>query len=146
MSGEPALLDSDTLSELTRGNARVVTRAREYLATHGRLAFASVTLFERLRGYRAALAEGKPYDQQLLQFNLFAASCIVVPFDEAAADRAAVLWASTSRRRRGPLLGDLLIAATAAAHGRVLVTRNRRDFEPLARLLDGELRLADWAR
>lgn len=146
MSGEPALLDSDILSELTRGNARVVARARDYLVAHGRLAFSSVTLFERLRGYQAALGEGKPYEKQLAQFNLFAASCIVVPFDEPAAERAAALWARSSRRLRGPLLGDLLIAATAAAHGRVLVTRNRRDFEPLAELLDGELRLADWTR
>lgn len=54
---EPVLLDTDTLSELSRGNATVRARAQAYLAAFGRLTISSVTVFERLRGYREA---GKP--------------------------------------------------------------------------------------
>src|SRR5437868_4794919 len=61
------VLDSDTLSELSRGHSRVLDRARIYLREHGRLTFTSVTVFERLRGYRQALREGKSYERHMQQ-------------------------------------------------------------------------------
>jgi len=59
----PALLDSDTLSELSRGHPKVTARARAYLEEHGRLMISAVSVFERLRGYRAAILLGKPLGQ-----------------------------------------------------------------------------------
>ncbi len=44
MTGGPALLDSDTLSELSRGHAKVTARARAYLEEHGRLTLSSSTV------------------------------------------------------------------------------------------------------
>ena len=140
---EPVILDSDILSELSRGNRAVVERARSYLASRGRLTITAVTVFERLRGYRAAIAEGKPYHEQLRSFEAFVATSLVLPLDAAAADRAATIWAAlTARRRRA--LGDILIAAIAAVHGLPLVTRNRRDFEPISELGGVGLRLLEW--
>jgi tRNA(fMet)-specific endonuclease VapC len=143
VTDQVALLDSDTLSEIARGHARIVSRARDYLVRHGRFTISAVTLFERLRGYRAALLDGKPYQRHLSEFEAFASACVVIPFDDAAADRSARAWAGLPRRARSAI-GDLLIAGTASANGLPLVTRNRRDFQPIAKALGG-LTLIDWA-
>jgi predicted nucleic acid-binding protein len=141
---EVCLVDSDTLSELSRGHPRVTANARTYLERHGRLTLSAITVFERLRGYRAALAKGKPFERQLDAFEALAAACRVLPVDGIVADRAATYWAMLGVRARRAL-GDIFIAATASVNGLSLVTRNRRDFEPIARL-DPALELRDWAR
>ena len=64
MALEPVVLDTDTLSELSRGNRVVGARAAVYLAEFGRLTITAVTVFERLRGYRAAIRAGKPFEHQ----------------------------------------------------------------------------------
>jgi predicted nucleic acid-binding protein len=138
------LVDSDTLSELSRGHPRVTANVRAYLERQGRLTLSAITIFERLRGYRAALVKGKPFERQLEAFEALAAACRVLPVDEIVADRAATYWACLGVRARRAL-GDILIAATASVNGLSLVTRNRRDFEPLVKL-DPSLQLRDWAR
>lgn len=144
MTAGPVVLDSDTLSELSRGHPRVRERARAYLTRHGRLTITAISVYERLRGYRAVLAEGKPYERELQQFELFVAASIVLPFDAAAADRAAVIWAALTRKQR-QAFDDVLIAGIAVAHRLPLVTRNRRDFEPIVKLGLG-LTLTDWTK
>lgn len=139
------VLDSDTLSELSRGNPTVVETARTYLETHGRLTITAVSVFERLRGYRAAIRAGKPYEEHLRSFEALVASSIVLPLDCAAADRAASIWAALPRRGQRAF-GDILIAAIALSRGLPLVTRNRRDFGPIASLGVGDLTLLDWTR
>ena len=62
---EPVLLDTDTLSELSRGNTRVCERALAYLSRFGRLTITAITVFERLRGYRLAIRNGRPYQRQM---------------------------------------------------------------------------------
>lgn len=145
MNGEPAVLDTDTLSELSRGNPVVRQRAQAYLAGFGRLTITAVTVFERLRGYRAALRDGKPYERQLLAFEALVANCIVLRFDQAAASLAAEIWSAAARSQRRQL-GDILIAAIAVSRQLSLVTRNRRDFEQLAKASGVDLRLVDWSR
>lgn len=142
MSGTAVLLDTDTLSLLSRGHPRVTTRARQYLQRHGRLTLSAVTVFERLRGYRDAIGRGSPLAEPLQAFQALAAASIVLPLDAAAADHAATIWALASPRRRRAL-GDILIAATARAAGLPLVTRNVRDFHWLADLID--LEISSWA-
>jgi hypothetical protein len=141
----PVLLDCDTLSELSRGHPKVTERARAYLLANGRLTISAVSLFERLRGYRAALRLGKPFEAQLRQFQLFAAECIILPVNAAVADQAATIWAELGARRR-TALGDILIAATASVHGLRLVTRNRRDFEPMVKSSGIDVALLDWTK
>lgn len=144
MSAEAAVLDTDTLSELSRGNPQVSSRALAYLADFGRLTITAVTIFERMRGYRTALRERKPYERQMLAFETLVANCIVLPFDDDAARVAADIWAATPRRHRQQL-GDILIASVAIARHLPLVTRNRRDFERLSKASGIELRLLDWS-
>ena len=138
------MLDTDTLSELSRGNPRVTARALEYLSDFGRLTITAVTVFERLRGYRVAIRDGKPFERQMLAFEALAANCIVLPFDDEAARIAADIWSATARRHRQQL-GDLLIASIAASRQLPLVTRNKRDFEQLLKSSGLDLRLLDWS-
>lgn len=139
------LLDTDTLSDLSRGRASVVARARSYLRENGRLTFSAVTVFERLRGYHAALRDGKPFEPQLRQFEGLVAASIVLPVDSIVADLASQIWASLPARRRAAL-GDLWIGATAIANGLPLATRNRRDFLPMAAALGVEIAIVDWTK
>jgi predicted nucleic acid-binding protein len=141
----PVLLDTDTLSELCRGNHRVVDRARSYLETHGRLTTTAVTVFERLRGYELAIQQGKPFDSQLQSFRALAAGCVVLPFDDEAAAVAASIWGRVVRSLRHQL-GDLLIASVAISRQLPLVTRSRRDFEALAKAGRFDLHVVDWTR
>ncbi len=85
MENEPVVLDTDTLSELSRGHPVVRERALAYLAGFGRLTITAITVFERLRGYRLALRDGKPFERQLQAFEALVANCIVLPFDQEAA-------------------------------------------------------------
>lgn len=143
MEPGPVLLDTDTLSEISRGHPVATARARSYLTEFGRFTISSVTVFERLRGYHAALQEGKPYHRQLQAFEVLVGNCMVLPFDEDAAGTAAQIWGASTRKQRQSL-GDILIAATAVARQLPLVTRNRKDFEGLAKAAGLSLRLVDW--
>ncbi len=140
---EPVLIDSDTLSELSRGHSKVTDAARRYLAVHGRLTISAITVFERLRGYRSAIHAGKPYAEHEKGFRALVATCRVLPVDLDVADHASNFWAQLGVRKR-MALGDILIAATASAFDLALVTRNRKDFAPMTKLSGSRLRLADW--
>jgi predicted nucleic acid-binding protein len=69
----------------------------------------------------------------------------VLPFDREAASLAAEIWSAAARGQRRQL-GDILIAAIAVSRQLSLVTRNRRDFELLAKASGVDLRLVDWSR
>ena len=140
---EPVLLDTDTLSELSRANPEVTSNARAYLLEFGRLTISSITVFERLRGYRQALRAGKPFHKQMQAFEALVQNCVVLPFDDEAAGVAATIWAACSRSQRQNL-GDILIASVALTRQLPLVTRNLRDFQTLGAAASLELRLHDW--
>jgi tRNA(fMet)-specific endonuclease VapC len=145
MSAGPVLLDTDTLSEISRGNPIVTARARAYLTEFGRFTICAITVFERLRGYRAAIAAGRPFQRQLQAFEALVQACVVLPVDEVAADVAATMWSGSARKTRRSL-GDMLIAAVAIATQLPLVTRNRRDFEAFAKVSGSRLSLLDWTK
>ena len=140
---EPVLLDTDTLSELSRGNATVAAHAQAYLRAFGRFTISSVTVFERLRGYRQAIRAGKPLHRQLHAFEALVQNSVVLPFDENAAAVSSTIWATSSHAQRQKL-GDILIAGIAVARQIPLATRNQRDFEVLTKNAEVSLHLVDW--
>lgn len=145
VTGDPVVLDTDTVSLVTRGSPLVSDRAKSYLTAHGTFTLTAVTVFERIRGYRSGIAAGRPYEEHLHAFESFVSICQVLAFDRAAAELAARIAAALSRRRP-KALADVFIAAIAGAHGLSLVTRNRRDFAPIERLAFANVRTLDWSR
>lgn len=145
VSPGPVILDTDTLSELCRGNLRVKGHALAYLKAFGRITTTAVTVFERLRGYELALREGKPFHAQFRAFEGLVATCIVLPFDGTAAAMASRIWSSISRARRHHI-GDILIASIALSRQMPLVTRNQKHFRPLFAAAGRSDGLVDWTR
>lgn len=59
---------------------------------------------------------------------------LLAPFRELGVDRDVAELAGRLRRNTGVRTPDALIAATALVNRLLLVTRNRRDYEPVPRL------------
>lgn len=126
----PALLDTDTLSEVMRGkHASLVQKSRQYLQVHGHFSFSMMTRYEILRGLKAKRATAK-----LTAFEQFCEVNQVLPLSDPIIVRAAEIYADL--KRQGQLISDadILIAATALTHGLVLVTNNTTHFQRIAGL------------
>lgn len=134
---ESAILDTDILSEVLKNkNLAVRERARQYLAEHHRLAFSSLTVYEIIRGLRAANA-----DRQLHQFLALAATSDVLQIDMSVLLRAADLWVDATKGGFSRNDADLIIVATALTADRILVTGNTQHFSWIA-----GLRMDDWRK
>jgi predicted nucleic acid-binding protein len=73
------------------------------------------------------------------QLQVIESTFDALPFDDACArayGRVYAAVAAVGRKPRGPRAVDLLIAATAIAHDLALYTRNARDLNGLADLLE----------
>jgi tRNA(fMet)-specific endonuclease VapC len=127
---EPALLDTDTLSEIMKGrNAHVRDNARQYLATFGRFTFSIMTRYEILRGLKARAAT-----RQLARFEQRCQRSEVLPLTDAIIVRAADIYALLYQRGQLISDADILIAATALQHNRIMVTENRDHFRRIPTL------------
>jgi tRNA(fMet)-specific endonuclease VapC len=130
-----ALLDTDILSELIKlRNAAVQRKALAYVQSHGQIAFSAMTRYEILRGYRDTNAT-----TQLARFGVFCQNSLILPVSDATFDLTADLWVAARRGGHSSNDADLIIAATAIEHGRVLVTGNVAHFAWIA-----NLRIEDW--
>ena len=131
----PALLDTDTLSEvMKRRDSRVRHRAGEYLAAHGRFTFSIITRYEILRGLKA-----KGAIRQLEAFERRCRLSEVLPLTDPMVVRAAEIYADLKQKGRLISDADILIAATALAHGLILATNNTAHFQRVP-----GLRLQSW--
>jgi tRNA(fMet)-specific endonuclease VapC len=116
------LLDTNTVIDYFRGRGKVATNLLAVPPTEVAIpAIASYEVWYGVLGSQNAT-------RRQAQFERFLEAVDVVPFDHAVARRAAALRQALERRgeRIGPL--DILIGATALAHGATLVTRNVREF------------------
>jgi toxin FitB len=116
------LLDTNVVSELARPtpDANVV----RWMSELDELALSVITVEEVFFGLTA-----KPSVRVQRWFEMFVPSyCRVLAVTDAIARHAGILRGQLSRRGKTRTQADMLIAATAAAHGLTLATRNRRDF------------------
>lgn len=135
------LLDTDSVTLLTRGHPRISERV---LSPGDRVAITVVTRIEILRGrfdYLLKASDGTHLQraQQLLeQSEQDLAKLIVVPINAAAAATFDQLRQNKKLKKIGR--ADLLIASIALAHRATLVTCNLRHFQQIP-----GLRLENWA-
>ena len=119
------LIDSSVLISAERGkfdlDASLAAWANEPVA------IAAITASELLNGvHRAHAAARRARRESWVEAVL--ARLPVLPFDLTVARYHAALWAALAEK--GALIGahDLLIAATALAHGHSVATRDQRSF------------------
>jgi tRNA(fMet)-specific endonuclease VapC len=108
MSLPQVLIDTDILSALMRKHPAVVARGKAYLAEHGQFTLSVITRYEILRGLKAKAAH-----QQATAFERFCAGNLVLPMIGDA---------------------DILIAASALAHGLGVTTNNEQHFRQVTGL------------
>ena len=121
------MLDADTVSYAIRGQGQVATRLLEHQPSE--LCISSITWAELRFG-----AEAKRSAKLRRAIDTFAKDVSVVPFDQAAADRFAVVAAALARRGKPIGSFDTLVAAHALSLGLIVVTNNTKHFGRVPRL------------
>ncbi len=129
------LLDTDALSEiLKQKHSVVVQRANDYLRQYQQFAFSSMTRYEVVRGLKE-----KGATRQLQQFALFCQHSLILGITDAILDRTADLGVTAYQAGHPRNDADLIIAATAREHRRILVTANTTHFSWIPGLV-----VEDW--
>ena len=90
-----------------------------------------ITRFELLAGAKSA--------RQLKLVGELLAALLCLPLDEPAADAAAEICRTLERDGVGIGMADSLISRIVVTHHSVLLTRNRRHFEPVPGLPLGRM-------
>ena len=119
------LLDTTFLIDTERG----ATDLDDLIDDDDDVAIAAITLAELTVGVELASARQRSRRQSFV--DEIAASIPILPYDEAVALRHANLLVAARRIGRPRGAHDLIIAATAAAAGRTLVSADRRAFDGL---------------
>ena len=112
-------------------------------------ALTSITVYQALYGFENRASKSNELDEQTRQDRIkterLIESCIVLSFDQAAAEIAAYIIPRLSKNIPKETLLDALIAATALAHGHGVATRDK-GFELTGKITPDHLilRLAVW--
>ena len=119
------LLDTTFLIDAERGTDDL----DNLIADEDDVAIAAITLAELTVGVQLATTRQRPRRQSYV--NEIAASIPILPYDETVANHHATLLVAVRRGGRPRGAHDLIIAATAAAAGRTVVSADRRAFDGL---------------
>ena len=120
------IVDTGVLVEVERGKRQL----DDVIADDDDVAIAAITLAELEVGVR--LASTKPQlDKRRLFLDTILSAASVISYDEPTALRHADLLVHVRRDGRPRGAHDLIVAATAAATGRTLVTTDGRAFNDL---------------
>ena len=115
------LLDADTVSYAISGEGQVAARLLEHQPSE--LCISSISLAELKLG-----AEAKRSPKLHRSIRSFIKDVAVISFDEAAADRFALVAAALARRGEPIVAFDTLMAAHALSLGLAVVTNNTKRF------------------
>jgi predicted nucleic acid-binding protein len=119
------LVDTNVFSELPKRDADPSVVA--WFSAQETLAMSAITLEELAFGVERARPEHAPRLRRWLE-QLLAIPPLVLPVDDKVARTAGLLRASQEASGHTVAQADMLIAATAITTGRILVTRNVKDF------------------
>lgn len=122
------LLDTSFLVDLMRGDEGAIRKATSNEADLVQQRLSAMTLFELFYG----VARSEQADAEREQVEAVLSSKPVHAADEAIMRRAGRLAGEQAARGERVDDGDAIIAATALAVDEPVLTRNERDFEPLA--------------
>ena len=122
---ERVILDTSVLVAAERGDIDLGAHVRD----DDDAVLAAVTVAELLVGVERA--GGAQRDARRAKVEELVARLDCVPYDLSAARAHAELMAFTATSGQPRGVHDLLIAATARAHGRTVVTLDRRGFQGL---------------
>ncbi|MBW6421135.1 type II toxin-antitoxin system VapC family toxin [Rhizobium sp. XQZ8] len=132
------LLDTNVISRLAPGRYEPSTALRDWIITEGaagRLYIAAITIAEIERGIRKLDRKGGQERAAKLADWLDGIGSTfkdrILPFDADAARIAGEMADDADASGTPQDLADVMIAATAKAHGLTVVTNNIRHFEPL---------------
>lgn len=114
------LADSDVLIDALRGQPAAAERIDRGLQA-GVLATTAITAFE--------LRSGAGSEKAAAAVDTLLAALTILPFDEAAADRAADVRRTLEAEGTPIGMADYLIAGVCLARSTPLLTRNRGHFE-----------------
>lgn len=121
----PIIIDTDVVIRGERG----LFDLPSWLETqaHNGPAIAAITVAELWHGVERATTAHRP--RRAAYLDMITEGLPILPYTEATALEHARVWAELESS--GKMIGyyDLIVAATALEHGRVVATFNRRHFE-----------------
>jgi tRNA(fMet)-specific endonuclease VapC len=134
------LLDSNLISELSKPqpNANVLTNIQRFEPL---CAISAITLQEALFGVEL-LPDGSRKNKLKDYVEIVKQKFDVIPHDTTTAAYYAEVIAKCNKAGQPRPICDSQIAATALANDLILVTRNTKDFEPIAKITP--LKLENW--
>lgn len=134
------LLDSNLISELSKPqpNANVLTNIQRFEPL---CAISAITLQEALFGIEL-LPDASRKNKLKEYVEIVKQKFDVIPYDATAAAYYAEVVAKCNKAGQPRPICDSQIAATALANDLILVTRNTKDFEPIAKITP--LKLENW--
>ena len=134
------LLDSNLISELSKPqpNTNVLTNIQRFEPL---CAISAITLQEALFGVEL-LPDGSRKNRLKEYVEIVKQKFDVIPYDATAAAYYAEIIAKCHKAGQPRPICDSQIAATALANDLILVTRNAKDFEPIAQITP--LKLENW--
>ncbi|MGH9753838.1 MAG: type II toxin-antitoxin system VapC family toxin [Blastocatellia bacterium] len=148
----PLALDNDVFTDWRKHRQGVGLAIKDYKARFKEFPkLTSITVFEARWGFESQVVKFGGLDPETEQMRSemeeLIQTCGVLDFDQHAASIAAHIFARLSQSHRNRHWRDILIAATALAHGYGVATRNKDDFELIGRDLPDlspTLYLAIW--
>jgi tRNA(fMet)-specific endonuclease VapC len=134
-----SLLDTDILSEVSKGINQTVTRnATAYRQAHGFLTLSVISVMEVIQGYQRIGAANR-----IQAFRNAIVSEEIIPFYQPAADLAGQIAGDLDRVGRPIGRCDPMIAALAIVSGLDLVTGNTTHYQRIQQL-GYPITLANW--
>ena len=127
------VLDSNTLVYFFKGEGRVADRLLARAPAD--IGIPAIALYE----LQVGIAKSSSPDKRSRQLAELTSVVQVLPFQQREARAAADIRANLEHEGRPISPYDSLIAATALAHGSILVSRNTREFRRIT-----ALQVEDW--
>lgn len=131
-------LDNDVFNDWRFRAPGTLKALQEYMTVvKAPPAIPAVTVFEAMFGFENTAVQSGTISERAIQdrerIKTLVSECTVLPFNQDAAEIAAYIFPRLSRKERKDHWADMFIAATALAHDHGVATRNRSDFELIAR-------------